>query len=214
MTTEQMEMSIKEIWDLFKETDARLDKRFKETDVRLDRRFKETEKIAKETSESVRKLELSIERLERLFSSEWGKLIESLAESGIVQIFQKRGIDITELGRRMKSQKNGRNMEVDFLLFNSREIVVGEVKTTLKVQDVKDFLDELKEFPGFFPRYKDSNTYGAIVGIRIEEDADKFAYRNGSFVLTVGGEGVLTMLNDERFLPTDFSIMKTNQNDY
>ena len=140
MTTAQMEKSIKEIWDLFKETDARLDKRFKETDARLDKRFRETElsiketdKIARETSESVRELNLSIKQLERLFTSEWSKLIESLAESGIVQVFQKRGIAITELGRRMKSQKNGRNMEVDFLMSNSREIVVGEVKTTLKI---------------------------------------------------------------------------------
>jgi single-stranded DNA-specific DHH superfamily exonuclease len=211
MTTEQMEKSFKEIRDLFKETDARLDKQFKETDARLDKRFKATEKITKETSESVRKLELSIERLERLFTSEWGKLIESLAESGIVQVFQKRGIAITELGSRMKSQKNGRNMEVDFLLFNSKEIVVGEVKTTLKVRDVKDFLVELDEFPAFFPRYKGSHTYGAIVGIRIEEEADKFAYRNGLFVLTVGGEGMLKMLNDKKFQPTDFSMMNAQQ---
>lgn len=205
MTTEQMEKSFKEIWDLFKETDARLDKRFRETELSI----KETDKIARETSESVRELNLSVKQLERLFTSEWGKLIESLAESGIVQIFQKRGIAITELGRRMKSQKNGRNMEVDFLLFNMKEIVVGEVKTTLKVQDVKDFLIDLHEFPTFFPRYKGSHTYGAMVGIRIEEEADKFAYRNGLFVLTVGGEGMLTMLNDEKFQPIDFSMMKT-----
>ena len=129
MTSEQMEKSFKEIWDLFKATDARLDKRFRETELSI----KETDKIARETSESVRELNLSIKQLERLFTSEWGKLIESLAESGIVQVFQNRGIAITELGSRMKSQKNGRNMEVDFLLSNSREIVVGEVKTTLKV---------------------------------------------------------------------------------
>lgn len=213
-----MERNIKEIWDLFKETDARLDKQIKATDARLDKIFRETElsiketdKIARETSESVRELNLSIRQLERLFTSEWGKLIESLTESGIAQVFQKRGIAITELGSRMKSQKNGRNMEVDFLLFNSRDIVVGEVKTTLKVQDVKEFLVDLDEFPTFFPRYKGSRTYGAIVGIRIEEEADKFAYRNGLFVLTVGGEGMLKMLNDEKFQPTDFRTMKTQQ---
>ena len=164
--------------------------------------------ITKQTIDSIRKVNLSINRLERLFTSEWGKLIESLAESGIVQIFQKRGIAITELVRRMKSQKNGRQMEVDFLLSNSKEIVIGEVKTSLKVQDVRDFLDDLKEFSTFFPRYKGSFMYGAVVGIRIEEDADRFAYRNGLFVLTVGGEDMLKMLNDEKFQPIDFSMLK------
>ena len=103
-------------------------------------------------------------------------------------------------------------MEVDFLLSNSKEIVVGEVKTTLKAQDVREFLDELKEFPMFFPRYSGSRTYGAMVGIRIEEEADKFAYHSGLFVLTVGGEGMLTMLNDEKFQPIDFSTMKAQRN--
>ena len=50
-----------------------------------------------------------------------------------------------------------------------------------------------------------------MIGIRIEEEADKFAYRNGLFVLTVGGEGMLKMLNDEKFQPTDFSKMKAQQ---
>ena len=204
MTAEQMERNIKEIWDLFKATDARLDKRIKETDARLNKIFEETE-------EDIREVNLSIKRLEQLFTSEWGKLIESLAESGIVQIFQKRALAITELSRRMKSQRNGRQMEVDFVLSNSKEIVVGEVKTTLKVQDVREFLDELKEFSAFFPRYSGSRTYGAIVGIRIEEESDKFAYRNGLFVLTIGGEGMLKMLNDEKFQPVDFSIIDVMQ---
>ena len=165
----------------------------------------------RETSENVRQLDLSIERLERLFTSEWGTLIETIEESGIIEIFQKRGIALTEVGRRFESQRNGRFMNVDFMLCNSDETIVGKVRTTLKTLDVKDFLDDLKEFPTFFPRYKDLHTYGAIVGIRIEEEADKFTYRNGLFVLTVGGEGMLKMLNDEKFQPTDFSRMKAQR---
>jgi hypothetical protein len=159
----------------------------------------------------VRQHELFVERLERLFTSEWGKLIETIEDSGIIESFQKRGIALTEVGRRFESQKYGRHMKVDFMLFNFNETIVGKVRTTLKILDVKDFLDELKEFPMFFPRYKGSYTYGAIVGIRIEEEADKFAYRNGLFVLTVGGAGMLKMLNDEKFRPIDFSRMKAQQ---
>jgi hypothetical protein len=49
ITAEQMERNIKEIWDLFKETD----KQFKATDARLEKRFEETE-------ESIREVNLSI----------------------------------------------------------------------------------------------------------------------------------------------------------
>jgi hypothetical protein len=46
--------------------------------------------------------------------------------------------------------------------------------------------------------------YGAVAGIHIDEDADKFAYRQGLFVLTGSGEGLISMLNPPDFKPKDF----------
>jgi hypothetical protein len=63
--------------------------------------------------------------------------------------------------------------------------------------------------------------YGAVAGIRIEEVADRYAYRKGLFVLTLSGspreiydlehpcsiaiisrgEGMVVILNDEKFRP-------------
>lgn len=56
----------------------------------------------------------------------------------------------------------------------------------------------------FFPKYRGYKIYGAIIGIRIEENADLFAYRKGLFVFQVGGEGMLKLLNDEAFKPRYF----------
>lgn len=186
MTMEEIETSIKEIWALFKETDARLDKRFRETDK-------------------------EIKELSKLFTTQWGKLVESLAESGILELMQARGIKVTNLARRISSQKNGHHMELDFLLSNETELVIGEVKTTMGVDDVKHFLKKLDEFLLFFPYFKEFKIYGAMIGIRIEQQADKFAYRNGLFVFKVGGEGMLKLLNDLKFKPKDFSsVAKKN----
>jgi hypothetical protein len=197
MTMEEIETSVKEIWTLFKETDARLDKRIKETDARLDKRFRETDKKIKELS--------------KLFTTQWGKLIESLAESGILEIMQARGIKVSKLARRLEGQENGRHIEVDFLLNNEHELVVGEVKTTMGIDDVKHFLKKLKDFLSFFPYFKGFKIYGAMVGIRIEEEADRYAYRQGLFVFKVGGEGMLKILNDLKFKPKDFSsVAKKN----
>ncbi len=188
MTMEEVEKSVKEIWALFKETDARLDRRFNETDIK----FKETDKKIKE--------------LANLFTGQWGKLVESLAESGILQILQTREIKVSNLSRRLESHKNGRDMELDFLLSNEDEVVVGEVKTTMGVGDVKNFLQKLKEFLLFYPYYKGFRIYGAMIGVRIEQKADKFAYHQGLFVFKVGGEGMLKILNDVNFKPKDFSF--------
>jgi len=95
-------------------------------------------------------------------------------------------------------------MEIDLLLTDDREVVVIEVKTTLKVEDVRHFLEDMRRFPSFFPRYSGLKIYGGVAGIPIEEGADRFAYRQGLFVLVGSGEGMIRILNDSDFRPMDF----------
>jgi hypothetical protein len=194
MTMEEVEKSVKEIWTLFKETDARLDKLFHETREE----FKEIAERSKDTDKKIKELA-------NLFTGQWGKLIESLAESGILEIMRSRGIKVTHLSRNLQSHKNGHHMELDFLLNNENELVIGEVKITMGVDDVNNFLKKLEQFLLFYPLYKGFKIYGAMIGIKIEEGVDKFAYRQGLFVLKIGGEGMLKLLNDADFKPKDFS---------
>lgn len=142
--------------------------------------------------------------MNKLFTGQWGKLIESLVRPSALKLFQRRNMKVTETHQRIESQRNGSNMEIDILLTNDDVAIAVSVKTTLKVQDVRDHLDDLKEFTTFFPRYKGVKLYGAVAGVNIEEASDKFAYRQGLFVLTSSGEGMIKMLNDEDFRPKDF----------
>lgn len=190
MTKKEADPGFEEIRTLFKETDEK----FKETALR----FKETDLQFKETDRKIKELA-------ELFTGQWGKLIESLAESGILKLLQARGIPVTNLARRLESHKNGHHMELDFLLSNENELVIGEVKTTMGIQDVKKFLKKLTEFLLFFPSYKGLIIYGAMIGLKIVSEADKFAYRNGLFVFKVGSESTLSLLNDENFKPKDYS---------
>ena len=193
MSLSEVETSVKEIWELFKETDAR----FKETDRRLDKLFEETRDQIKATDEEIK-------RLSGLFTGQWGKLIESLAESGLLEQLQSRGIKVTGLSRRLTNRKNGHHIELDFLLTNDTEVVLGEVKTTLKSNDVQSFIKKLGEFLYFYPYYNGFKVYGAIIGLRLEEESEIYAYRQGLFVFKVGGEGMLQLLNDDKFTPKDF----------
>ncbi len=77
------------------------------------------------------------------------------------------------------------------MLSNEHELVIGEVKTTLGVSDIKIFLQKLEEFLLFFPYFKGFKIYGSMIGIRIEQEVDKFACRQGLFVLKEGGKGML-----------------------
>lgn len=68
---------------------------------------------------------------------------------------------------------------------------------------MKDFIEDLRTFRRFFPEYDQKQLYGAVAGIDIENGADKYAYRQGIFVLTQSGETV-TILNGNAFEPTNW----------
>ncbi len=209
MTNEE---AIAEIWKLFREERERAEKdreraekeweREKEarehSSAELDRRFRETDQEIKNIGKKIRSLAGS-------FDYQWGKLIEKLVKSGVVKLFQERGIDIKFVTERMKRTKGGGTMEIDLLLLNTTEIVAIEVKSTLKVSDVDNFLEDLVEFKDFFPEYKGYHLYGGVVGLEIAEGSDRYAYKQGLFVLGVQGKKMAEMRNDLKFKPKDFS---------
>jgi hypothetical protein len=213
LTTDE---KIEEIWELFRETNRELretnkelressrefDRRLKESREKFDRDLKESreerEKNSKETEEKIKKLA-------DLFESQWGKLIEALVEPGALQLFNDRGIHVRQVARRLESSRNGEKMEIDLLLVNDNEVVIIEVKTTCKTDDVREVLEELDRFLYFFPLYKNFSLYGAVAAISIEKNVAKYAYRQGLFVLKAGKEGIIEILNDMKFKPKNFN---------
>ena len=182
--------TLEEVWRLFRETD----RQFKETD----RQFKETDRRLRETGERIRELS-------ELFTGQWGKLVEALVRPGLLEQFQRRGIPVHETLERDRVRRGGREMELDVTLINDGVVIPVEVKTTLRVEDVRDFLERLRELKVFYPKYQGHAVYGAVAGVRIEERADRYAYRQGLFVLTLGHDGLVRILNDAAFRPRDLS---------
>ncbi|MBX3015305.1 MAG: hypothetical protein KF832_27545 [Caldilineaceae bacterium] len=187
----ETDAKFKETDERFKETDAR----FKETDARLDRRFQESDE----------RFDRRFRQLEGLFGNQWGRLLEALVEPGVLRLFQTRGIPVHSLYRRAIAQVNGNSMEIDLLLENTNEAIAVEVKSQLTVELVNDFLSDLAEFPHFFPKYSHYRLYGAVAGLNIPQDVARYAYRRGLFILSVTGNDMVHILNDEKFIPYDFS---------
>ncbi|MEM7126509.1 MAG: DUF3782 domain-containing protein [Chloroflexota bacterium] len=200
MAEQTTEQAIAEIWKLFKETDAKFketDAKFKETDTRLDERFAETQAEISRTNRNLQKLE-------GLFGNQWGRLIESLVQPGVLALFQGRGHDVHRLHQRSKAKLNGTTMEIDIILEDQTEVIPIEVKTNLNVEHVNDFLADLAEFTRFFPLYSAYHIYGAVAGLDISQDVIRYAYRRGLFVVSVTGTDLVEILNDEKFQPKDF----------
>lgn len=85
---------------------------------------------------------------------------------------QDFGLDT--IAPRIQSRQNGSFVELDVLGYSNSEknmAVVVEIKSTLRDADIKNFVEQLKNFPKLFPEHKDKKLFGIIaaVGITIEQ---------------------------------------------
>jgi len=191
--SKERDREIQELKMMFQETD----RKFQETD----RKFQETAHRFKKTEGLFRQTKARMDEL----IGHWGRLMEALVKPDSVRIFQERGIKIREVYPNAEAHRNGDTMEIDLLLVNDSDVLVVEVKTTLKDQYVDDFLEDLATFVDFFPRYKGYHLYGGMAGLDIKDNAGKHAYRSGLFVVEITGEGLVKIKNDDKFRPKDFS---------
>ncbi len=221
LTPAQLLLMFKEIRESFKETDRLIkenqkqfresqqeiirlsketDKKFKETD----KQFKETDKQFKETDKQFKETDKKINKISGLFSNQWGKLMEALVEPACLKLFKARNIDVTRTYKNIKIKKGNIDAEFDVILANGTEVVVIEVKTDMSVEKVKYFVEKLSQFKTYMPEYADKKIYGAVVGIKYSEQSDKYAYRQGLFILRNSGDYILEIANNENFNPKLF----------
>jgi len=168
-----------------KETDRVLSEKFKETDEK----FKETDKRIKELS--------------GLFTSQWGKLVESLVEGNLIKLLNGKKIQVERTIQRIKGNFKGQNYEYDIIAVNGNEIVIVEVKTTLRPKDVTDFRVRLVKSKEYMPEYANKIVYGGVALIIAEGSSERMAEKRGYFVIRVTGSSS-AIINAEGFKPKAF----------
>ena len=198
-----------DVWQLLaelttaqKETDRQLkeaDHRFQETERLLKQKSQETDQQFRETDRKIREVNKQIGDL----GGKWGHFVENMVAPACETIFLKRGIPVHQVSQRVKKRLNGQTLEIDVLVTNENHVLVVEVKSSLGVNDVKELQSDLNKFRQFFPEYLQKQLYGAVAGIEIEEGADRYAYRQGLFVLAQAGETV-SILNNSDFEPKNW----------
>jgi hypothetical protein len=191
-----MATTYEDILNLFREVaeaQKETERKFQETD----RKFQETERLLREQSQAS---EEKINALEKLFTSQWGKLMESLVEGDLVNLLVRRGIAITDTTTRLKGKRpGGGNYEFDIIAHNGEAIVV-EVKTTLRPDDVKHFLDKLDHLKGWIPRYAHNRIYGAMAWLSADASAEAMVIKRGLFSIRATGDSA-SIQNDPDFTP-------------
>ena len=203
-------ITIANIYKLFERTEAQFAEFQKEAERRsaeaeqrnaeADRRSAEADRTMEELKKQVQATTEAVNNL----TTPLCLFTEEMLEPAVVQLFQERGIDVTQTMSRLKSKRPGAAMEIDILAVNGSELVAVECKSRLSKDDVDDFLDRLQRFKLAFPQFRDFQVYGAVAGIEIDQGIDSYAYRRGLFVIKQSGETV-KIINDVQFQPVGFA---------
>ena len=175
-----------------------------ESQKETDRHMQETDRLMQETGRRMDDNNREIRRLNELFTSQWGKLIETLVDGDLLKLLGERGITVDYTFNNLKRDYDGRTWEIDILAANGTEVVVVEVKTTLKVRDVDHFLETLRHFHRLMPEYGGKLAYGAMAYLKADEGAAVYTEKQGLFVIRATGSSA-SITNREGFRPRVFA---------
>ena len=220
----ETDRQVKETALQLKETDRQL----KESKIGTDRQIKETGLQIKETGHQIEETGLQIKetghqieetgrqinevskenkkrtaKLEELFTGQWGKLMESLVRGDLIKLLNERNIEVEEISPDRKKSWNGQYYEFDIIAINGDEIVVVEVKTTLRSEDLENFMNKLRLFKKIYPLYSNLKVYGAVAYLKENEGMANRSEKKGLFVIRATGSSA-SIVNKENFRPQSF----------
>jgi hypothetical protein len=192
-------ITLEDIYKLFEKTNEQLQQSRQE----YDRRAAEADRRAAEADSRLAKLEKTVAHTSRAvegLNTRWGRFVEELVEPAVIRLFRARGIDVKETYLRAKVKRQGIAMEIDVLAVDESAVVLVECKCRLSQDDVNEFLETLSRFKQAFPHYQNYRAYGAVAGIEIDEGVDRYAYKQGLFVIKPSGDTV-EIINAPAFQP-------------
>ena len=171
------------------------------------RRQKEGEQVARQQNEELRaqmrETDRRLKEARDLFTSQWGRLMESLVEGDLVKLLQERGVEVEAVASRIRLSRDPKLREVDLFAVNGEEAVAVEVKTTLKPEHVTDFVELLDELPRLFGLYGARRLYGAVAYLKADEGTIRHATRKGLLVIRATGSSA-SIVNEPDFEPRLF----------
>jgi hypothetical protein len=172
-------------WEEIKALVAELAIQSKETD----RKFQETREL--------------LDRLSRRFGdlgNRLGEFVEAMVEPALVDLFRARGLDVSEVYRRVTSRRGGEAIEIDLLVVDGDTAVAVECKSRLTREEVERHVERMNKFKRLLPKYADMRIHGAVAGIVVDEEAVEAAQAAGLWVLAQSGETV-ALKNNPGFTP-------------
>jgi len=157
----------------------------------------------KATERQMAESERRMTRLDHRFSSQWGSLMEALIEGDLIRLLRERDVNVHTVMRNYRTQAMGREFELDLIARNQEVAVIVEVKSTLRVNDVRRFENTLSNIQQVVPEYAGDRVLGAVAYLKAHEDSPVYAEKRGLYVIRAVGSSS-SIVNARDFRPRDF----------
>ena len=199
---ELLDRQAKEFHERILESDRKLDMSIEKSRLEFDERLKKSQK---ESEKSRRDFNTRLGQI----TGTWGKFVAEMVKPKIMKLFKDKGIPIKTTYQNVVGLLDDKMYyEIDLLLINSKIAVVVEIKSSLSVDDVKEHLVRLEKIQKVQPERLDlrgATLMGAVAGMIVENDADRFAYKHGLYVLRQKGN-LVEIINDDEFVPKEWKV--------
>ena len=129
--------------------------------------------------------------------------METRVDGDLVNLLKPRKIEVYRTSQRVKGNFKGTSYEFDIIAKNGKEVVIVEVKTTLRTNDVTNFIKKLRNAKEWMPDLIDNSVYGAVAYLTAESSSDIMAANKGLFVIRATGNSA-SITNEEGFKPAEF----------
>jgi hypothetical protein len=192
---------------MFQETD----RKFQETDRRIEEIFAKRNQEMEKTNQRIEEIfvnrDRELEKTERLIQkltektdkqlgelgNRFGELAEHLITPNITEKFRALGYTFTKAGPDVEfTDVQGKTLtEVDVWLENGEFALAVEVKSYLRVQDVKDHINRMEILRKYADERRDTRKLlGAVAGAIVKTSVRNYALEQGFYVIEQSGDTV------------------------
>ena len=218
-----MEITIESIFQLFAESERqrlaqqklneaeRLEQQKLNEAERLEQqKLNEAERLAqqKQNAAELKKISRDLSKKIADLGDALGLYAEAQVQARILQMFGQRGIELRTLTTHYQEKDRQGNFvyEIDILLYNTIYAIVVEVKHRLRKDDIDEHTERMQKCTELPPRGTEGKILlGAIAGMIVDNDVEKYAQRQGFFVLKPSGETV-KITNNKQFVPKEWEV--------
>ncbi|MDR3200116.1 MAG: hypothetical protein LBT68_01545 [Spirochaetales bacterium] len=195
-------VTIDDVWAVIERVDKQLEENTKEfakmqqeNSKELAKVQQETEKVQKEAAKAQKEMQKALAKTDRIVGSlgnKFGSMAEHIMTPDLINKFRKFGFTFTQITNiKIADKEHSIYAEIDALLENGKQVMVVEVKVTLRPEDVDDHIKRMEKVRKNADLHGDARQFlGALSALVVDDHTKTHALKQGFFIIEPSGEDV------------------------